>query len=92
MPISWKRPAVERNGVKFGTRGYFRKHTYNFRKLANVKVHAQIWQFKKSACISETAVRRAKISSISTLYGRKTMYMSLLELPIVKFHAQIWHF
>ncbi len=33
-----------------------------------VMFHAQIWQFRKSANISETAAHRAKISSISTLW------------------------
>ncbi len=57
------------------------------------KFHAQIWQFWKMAYISETAARGAKISSISTLRGRKRIYVQLLELwPLAKFHAQIWQF
>ena len=57
------------------------------------KFHAQIWQFWKSAHISETAARRAKISSISTPWGRKRVYVQLLELwPMAKFHTQIWQF
>ena len=40
------------------------------------KFHAQIWQFWKSARISETAARtrRAKISSISHPWGGKRVY------------------
>ncbi len=46
-----------------------------------------------SARISETAARRAKISSISTLWGRKRVYVQLLALwPMAMFHAQIWQF
>ena len=52
--------------------------------------HAQVWQFRKSACISETAARRAKISSISTSWGKKGVCVQFLELlPMAKFHAQI---
>ncbi len=61
--------------------------------LATCQVHAQIWQFWKLACISETAARRAKMSSISTPCGRKRVYVQLLGLwPLAKFHAQIWQF
>ncbi len=43
--------------------------------------HAQIWQFWKLTCISETAARRAKISSISNPWGReKSIHLQLLEL------------
>ncbi len=60
------------------------------------KFHARIhaWQFWKSACISETAACRAKISSILTPFGRKRAYdVQILELwPIAKFHVQIWQF
>ncbi len=45
----------------------------------------------KSTRISGNAARRVKISSISTPWGRKEIYVLLLELwPIFKFHAQIW--
>ena len=57
------------------------------------KFHAEIWSFWKSAPISETITRRAKISSISTPWGRKKVYVQLLALrPMAKFHAQIWQF
>ena len=56
------------------------------RKLASISV----W---KSASISETAAHKVKISSISTLWDRKTVYVLLLELwPIDKFHVQIRQF
>ena len=44
------------------------------------KFHAPIWQFLKTACISETTTRRAKISSLSTPWGRKRLYVQLLEV------------
>ncbi len=54
---------------------------------------SQIWLFWLCARISETAARRAKISSISTPWGRKRLYVQLLALwPMAKFHAQIWQF
>ncbi len=57
------------------------------------KFHAQIGQFWKLASISENATHRAKLSSISTPWGRKRIYVQLLELwPLAKFHAQIWQF
>ncbi len=44
------------------------------------------------ACISETAVCKVKITSVSTPWGRKRVYVELLELwPMAKFHAQIFH-
>ncbi len=43
------------------------------------------------ACISETAARRAKITSISTPWVRKSVHVQLLELwPLTKFYTQIW--
>ena len=50
--------------------------------FSNSMFHALMWQFWKSAHISETAARRAKISSISTPWGRKRkrVHMQLLEL------------
>ena len=59
------------------------------------KFHAQIWQYLlwKSARISDTDARRAKISFILTPWGRNRVYVQLLELwPMAKFHAQIWQF
>ncbi len=57
------------------------------------KFHAQIWQVWKWARISETAARRAKITLISTPWGRQRVHVQLLELwPLAKFHAQIWQF
>ncbi len=44
-----------------------------FWPLANF--HAQIWQVRKLARILETAAHGAKMSSISTLWGRKRVYM-----------------
>ncbi len=40
---------------------------------ASDQVHTQIWQFWKSARISETSIHRAKTSSIWTPYGRKSV-------------------
>ncbi len=55
------------------------------------KFHDQIWQFWKSTRISETAACRAKISSISSPWVRKSVYVQLLELwPMAKFYAQLW--
>ncbi len=51
------------------------------------KFHAQLWQFWKSARISETAARTAKISSILTLWGRKRVGATPGK---AKFQAQIW--
>ena len=49
--------------------------------------------FWKLAHISETAARRAKISSISAPWSRERVCVQLLELwPLSKFHAQIWQF
>ncbi len=46
---------------------------------------------RKLARILETAVRRAKKSSISTTWVRKRLYVHLLELWLLaKLHAQIW--
>ncbi len=58
------------------------------------KFHAQIWQFWKSALISATAACRAKMSSISTPWGRKRVYVQHLALWLMaKFaDAQIWQF
>ena len=62
------------------------------------KFHAQmawIGQFWKSARISETAPRRAKISTISPTWGKNRVYMyvQLLELWLMgRFYAQIWQF
>ena len=54
--------------------------------LSATKFNAQIRQFWISACISETAAHRAKISSISTPCDRKKLYVQLLvnfgQLPI----------
>ncbi len=45
------------------------------------KFHARIWQFWKSAHISETTSRRAKISSSLTPWGgRKGVYVQFLAL------------
>ncbi len=45
------------------------------------------------ARISETAAHRAKLTSISSPWGRKREYVQLLALwPMAKFHAQIWQF
>ncbi len=47
----------------------------------------------KSARISKTAACRGNISSISTLCGRKAVYVQLLDLlSVTKFHAQMWQF
>ncbi len=49
--------------------------------------------FEKLVRILKTSARRAKTSSILTPWGRKTVYMQLLELwQLAKFHAQIWLF
>ena len=57
------------------------------------KFHTQYGNFEKSACISEIAAPREKISSISIPWGRKRVYVQLLKLfPMVKFHAQIRQF
>ncbi len=49
------------------------------------KLHGQIWQFWKSAIISETAADRAKRCSISASWDRKRVYVQLLELwPMAK--------
>ncbi len=57
------------------------------------KFPAQIWQFWKSAHISETPAHREKLSSISTPWGRNMAYVQLLEpWPMAKFHSQIWQF
>ena len=57
------------------------------------RFHAQMWQFWKWACISETTAHRAKISSISTSWCRKRVNVQLLALwPMVNCHAQIWQF
>ncbi len=42
---------------------------YNFGTFA--KFHAQIWQFLKSARISQTTACRLKVISISVLWGRR---------------------
>ena len=45
------------------------------------------------ARISKTAARRAKISLVSTLQGRKRVYVQLWDLSSnSRFHAQIWKF
>ncbi len=55
--------------------------------------HAQIWQFWKSAHVTKNAVRRVKISLISTTWGRKRVHMQLWDLSSnSRFHAQIWKF
>ncbi len=61
--------------------------------LANGQVSFQIWQFWKSVCISESADRRAKMNSISTLRVEREYIFQLLELLVMaKFHAKIWQF
>ena len=77
-----------------GSIAYTREYMCNFWNFGQmVKFHTQIRQFWKWARISETTVCRAKTSSISTPWGRKRVYVQLLELwPMVKFHAQIWQF
>ncbi len=60
---------------------------------ATFGIPAQIWKFSKSATISETAARRARMSSISSPWVRKREYVPLLDLwPMAKFHGQIWQF
>ncbi len=61
---------------------------WNFGQFA--KFHAQIWKFWKLVRISETAARRAKISSISTPCGRKRTYVQLLKLWLLLEYAEIW--
>ncbi len=57
------------------------------------RFHGQMWQFGKSASMSEATARRAKISSIATPLGRKRIYVQLCKLwPMAKFHGEIWQF
>ena len=64
-----------------------------FYQSSLAKFHAQIWEFWKSTGISETAARRAKISSFLTPRSREIVYVQHLALwPMAKFHAQIWQF
>ena len=47
-------------------------------------------RFHKSARISKAPAYRMKINSTVTRWGKKRVYVQLLELlPVVKFHAQI---
>ncbi len=56
---------------------------WNFGQWPNFMPNMAIWE------ILETAARRANISSVSTPWGRKTVYVQLLELlKVAKFHAQ----
>ena len=60
------------------------------------KFHAQIWQFWELARISETAARRAKLSSVSTPWGRKRValldYVSRAhEIEIRPSVVRLWH-
>ncbi len=45
--------------------------------FSNSMFHIQIFKFWKSACISKTAARRAKMSLILTHCGRKSIYATL---------------
>ena len=77
-------------------RGGTEKHTGYLQLLEPLiiaKFHAQIWQFWKSACISETTAYRAKNKLyISTLWCRKRVFVQLLELlsmPLIQ-QWQCW--
>ena len=71
--------------------GYMCATSGSFWPLA--KFHAQRWQFWKSSCILETAVRRVRMISISSPWVRKRIYVPLLESwPMAKFQGQIWQF
>ncbi len=61
----------------------------------DIQITVALWPMAKfqSARILDTAARRAKISSISTPWGRERVYVQLRALcPMAKFHAQIWQF
>ena len=52
---------------------------------------AKYGNFWKSTHVLESTGRRAKITSISTPWIRKRVYVQLLELlPIAEFYGQIW--
>ncbi len=42
--------------------------------LSVIKFHVKIWQFRNSACISETAASRAKMSPIPISWDRKRVF------------------
>ncbi len=80
-PVSWKSLPVEWEWSHFWAPGLERVYVplIEFWPMAKF----QIWQFWKSAIISETA---RKICSISTSWDRKRLYVQLLELwPMAKF-------
>ncbi len=55
--------------------------------------YAPIWQFWKSTHISETTAHWAKISSISTPWGRKSVLCAISKIwPMARFYAKYCNF
>ena len=67
LPISWKCPAVEQNGVKYGTRGLFRKYMQFLELWPVAKFHAKNMAILKQPRISETAARSENKLNFDTL-------------------------
>ena len=67
-PVSLKPLPIKQNKLNFHPSPWSRKCICaTSGTLVNGRFHTQIWQFWKSACISETDAHRAKINSTSTL-------------------------
>ncbi len=81
---------ADRRGKIMGTKTV---HTQLWDLSSNSRFHALIWQFWKSARISKTAHRRAKISLISTPWSRKRAHMQLWDASSNSIcHSQIFKF
>ncbi len=82
--ISWKWLAVELNSEIWDSGGWgggHRKYMYNFWNFYQwPSFMPRYGNFETLSHISQTAARRAKISSISTPWGRERVYVQLFEL------------
>ena len=76
---------LQGGGSKFSLISLYRQRFLRYGPIFKMPKYGKFW---KSAHSSETAVCRAKIIPISTLWGRKRVYVKFLEhVPMTKFYA-----
>ncbi len=94
QPVTRKSLPIERKYTQFRPNGVEREYMWNFWHFGQWPVSCPNMEILKFILyLGKRDVRRAKISSISIPWGRKKVYVQLLELwPMAKFHAQIWQF
>ncbi len=93
QPVSWKWLCVEQKYSQFRPLWVEWVYTCNFWNYAHLPSFMPKYGNFEKWPVSRTSASMAKISSISTSWGRKTVCVQLLELwPLGKFHAQLWHY